>query len=68
MLGGGRRKLQDVLVDAKVPREARQDVPVLATDREILWVAGHVRGRQAAVGPATRLVVEAVLEHDVSEP
>src|SRR5439155_5906942 len=33
VLGGGTRKLQDVLVDAKVPREARPDVPVLATER-----------------------------------
>jgi len=37
----GRRKLQDVLVDRKVPRSQRDRVPVVvdATDR-IVWVAG----------------------------
>jgi tRNA(Ile)-lysidine synthase len=39
---GGRRKLQDVLVDARVPRSARDEVPLVvdASDR-ILWVVGH---------------------------
>jgi tRNA(Ile)-lysidine synthase len=62
LLAGGTRKLQDVLVDAKVPRESRPTVPVLATDDEILWVPGHVRGRRAAIGALTRTVVEGVLE------
>jgi tRNA(Ile)-lysidine synthase len=39
--GGHARKLQDVLVDAKVPREARDGLPV-ACDRAgvAFWVAG----------------------------
>jgi tRNA(Ile)-lysidine synthase len=68
MLGGGTRKVQDVLVDAKVPREARPDVPVLATDGDVLWVAGLARGRGAAVGPATARLVVATLRRTVSEP
>ena len=37
----GRRKLQDVLVDRKIPRAERDAVPVVTTtDGEILWVAG----------------------------
>lgn len=41
-LPGGTRKVQDVLVDAKVPREERDAVPLLcdATGR-VLWVVGH---------------------------
>jgi tRNA(Ile)-lysidine synthase len=65
VLAGGTRKVQDVLVDAKVPREARAAVPVLATADEILWVAGLVRGRGAPVDAATTRVVVATL---VSEP
>jgi tRNA(Ile)-lysidine synthase len=64
MLAGGTRKLQDVLVDAKVPREARPSVPVLAAGEDILWVPGLVRGRGAAVGPQTTRVVEGVVEGD----
>ena len=37
---GGTRKVQDVLVDAKVPRPLRDLVPVIATDRGPLAVIG----------------------------
>jgi tRNA(Ile)-lysidine synthase len=60
--GVGTRKLQDVLVDAKVPREARPRVPCLVADTVVLWVAGVVRGAEAAIGPATRRVVEGIFE------
>src|SRR5262245_21082392 len=66
LLGGGTRKLQDVLVDAKVPREARRELAVLATAVEVLWVAGLARGRTAPVRPGTTRVVEAVVEASVS--
>jgi tRNA(Ile)-lysidine synthetase-like protein len=49
----GSRKLQDVLVDAKIPREARDRVAVVADARgTLLWVAGVVAaeaGRVTAV-------------------
>ncbi len=64
LLAGGTRKLQDVLVDAKVPRETRALLPVLAAGAEILWVPGLARGAGAPVGPATTRVVEAVFERD----
>jgi tRNA(Ile)-lysidine synthase len=37
----GRRKLQDVLVDRKIPRSERDGLPIVTTlSGEILWVAG----------------------------
>jgi tRNA(Ile)-lysidine synthase len=60
--GVGTRKLQDVLVDARVPREARDAVPLLESGGEIVWVPGVARATGAAVGPQTRLVVRGVLE------
>jgi len=62
LLAGGTRKLQDVLVDAKVPRETRELLPVLVAGPDILWVPGLARGACAPVGPATTRVVEAVFE------
>ena len=61
--GVGTRKLQDVLVDAKVPRERRAQVP-LVTDAlgRVLWVAGIVRGAHALVTPASRRVIDGCLE------
>jgi tRNA(Ile)-lysidine synthase len=54
----GRKKLQDVLVDRKVPREIRDSVPLVvdAADR-IVWVAGHVVAEDARVTPATTSVL-----------
>ncbi|HEV7734928.1 MAG TPA: tRNA lysidine(34) synthetase TilS [Candidatus Binatia bacterium] len=57
----GTRKLQDVLVDARVAREARSGVPMLVSDGTILWVAGIVRGSGASIEPATRQVIDAAL-------
>lgn len=62
LLQGGTRKLQDILVDAKVPREQRPAVPVLVADEEIVWVGGLARGRSAPVVPGTRRIIEAVLD------
>ena len=46
----GRKKLQDVLVDRKVPRAQRDRVPlVVDADDRILWVAGHVVAEEARV-------------------
>lgn len=39
---GGTRKLQDVFVDAGVPRPARDLVPVVVTGDRVLWVPGLV--------------------------
>ena len=37
---GGTRKLQDVLVDAGVPRVLRDAVPLVATADRVLWIPG----------------------------
>jgi tRNA(Ile)-lysidine synthase len=54
----GRKKLQDVLVDRKVPRADRDRVPLVvdAGDR-ILWIGGHVVAEDARVTARTRSVV-----------
>ncbi len=39
-MGGSSKKLQDFLVDEKVPRLERDRVPLLATERDVLWVVG----------------------------
>jgi tRNA(Ile)-lysidine synthase len=54
----GRKKLQDVLVDRKVPRDERDCVPlVVDADDRILWVAGHLVAHEARVTDSTRGVV-----------
>ena len=37
----GRKKLKDLLIDAKIPRQERERVPVLMSRDEIIWVVGY---------------------------
>ena len=56
---GGSKKLQDLLVDRKVPRRIRDLVPVVtdATGR-IVWVAGQAADAEAvATAPASDVIV-----------
>ena len=54
----GRKKVQDLFVDRKVPRSRRHQVPIV-TDAEgrIVWVAGLALGEAFRVTPATKSVV-----------
>ena len=55
---GGRKKLQDLFVDAKVPRNERDTVPVIVDSAgEIMWVAGHAVAEDFRVTDRTRAVV-----------
>ncbi len=49
---GGRRKLQDVFVDAKVPRAERDDWPVVVAGKEVVAVPGIVEDARVRVTKA----------------
>jgi tRNA(Ile)-lysidine synthase len=49
--------LQDFLVDAKVPRTARDRLPLIVADGRIAWVVGERIADWARVRPATRTAV-----------
>lgn len=51
---GGPKKLQDFLVDEKVPRGERDSVLLVAAPEEIAWVAGHRIDDRFKVTPETR--------------
>lgn len=55
---GGTRKVQDVLVDAKVPRILRDLVPILATDLNAVAVVGLTNPGSPAAGSRARMVVD----------
>ena len=35
------RKLKDFFIDIKLPRAARKSCPLILSEGEIVWVAGH---------------------------
>ena len=53
---GGRKKLKDYLIDAKVPQSQRDQLPLLCDAQGILWVAG-LRADVRAVGAGKQLYV-----------
>ena len=50
----GRRKLQDIFVDRKLPRAERWSMPVVEAAGEIIWVPGVVRSGAALITAETR--------------
>jgi tRNA(Ile)-lysidine synthase len=52
----GEKKLQDILVDAKVPEEERDLVPVVCDDDGIAWVAGQRLAERVAVRGAGEMI------------
>lgn len=55
---GGRKKLQDLFVDRKVPRSKRCVVPIVADRRQgIVWVVGHAVSDDFRITPETEGVI-----------
>jgi len=54
---GGEKKLQDLLVDARVPRQERDAVPLVCAPWGIAWVVGHRLDERAALGESSRSVL-----------
>ena len=54
----GRKKVQDVLVDRKVPKDDRDRVPIVTNESgQIVWVAGEVLAEPFRVTSLTTTVV-----------
>jgi tRNA(Ile)-lysidine synthase len=50
---GKKKKLQDFFVDAKLPRHERNEVPIVTSNDEIIWVAGHRGDERFATSEST---------------
>ncbi|MBN1631476.1 MAG: tRNA lysidine(34) synthetase TilS [Thermoleophilia bacterium] len=58
----GTRKLQDVLVDLRVPARERARVPLVTCDGRIIWVGGLLVAEGGRIGESTTAVVRLSLE------
>jgi len=54
----GVKKLQDFLVDSKIPRWLRPHLPLVASRDQILWVAGLRLAEPVKITPETKNVLE----------
>ncbi|HLJ68184.1 MAG TPA: tRNA lysidine(34) synthetase TilS [Chloroflexota bacterium] len=53
----GSKKIQDLLVDRRVPVAERARLLVVGTERQLIWIPGVALDERAAVGPQTDRVV-----------
>lgn len=56
----GWKKVQDILVDAKVPVEERDEVPIICDRKGPLWVVGYRIDERVAVTEKTKRVIRIV--------
>jgi len=56
-MGGRLKRLNEFMINAKVPREWRDNWPLLCDESRILWVVGLRVDDRAAIGDATRRVL-----------
>ena len=55
---GTEKKLKDYFIDAKVPREERDRIPLLANGKNILWAVGLRMNENYKVSGSTKWIVE----------
>jgi tRNA(Ile)-lysidine synthase len=57
------RKVQDIMVDLRIPSWRRDAVPLLTLGDTILWMAGYRRSNHAAVNAASTRLLEVELHY-----
>lgn len=60
----GSKKVQDVFVDNKVPREAKARVPLITDEEKVLWIAGMTVSDEARVEPGSRETLTVAIAYD----
>jgi tRNA(Ile)-lysidine synthase len=50
---GKKKKLQDFFVDEKIPREKRDNIPIVVSGNDIVWIAGHRADERFRVNEGT---------------
>jgi tRNA(Ile)-lysidine synthase len=58
----GTRKIQDILVDAKIPRAVRGRIPVLVCAERVVWLPGYRIDRKWAVDDEGAMNLQVVIE------
>jgi tRNA(Ile)-lysidine synthase len=61
----GTRKVHDVFIDRKVPRDRRATWPIIESARGILWIPGMVRSRYALVAATTKNLLQLKANQEV---
>lgn len=58
----GSKKLKDFFIDEKIPRQQRENIPLLAVDKNIIWVLGHRTAENYSIGEETQVILRVRVE------
>lgn len=54
----GRKKFKDILIDKKIPRDKRDDIPLIAIESEVIWAIGLRDTKNYKIDEKTTKVLE----------
>lgn len=61
---GGRKKLQDLFSDIKIPSEQRDTIPLICDDKEVIWVVGYRINENYKVSEDTTEIIEITFKEE----
>ena len=64
VLQNGKKKLKDYMIDAKIPRPLRDQIPVVAVGHEIVWVVGYRISEAFRVTDSTTAIIQIDIRED----
>lgn len=59
---GNSKKLKDYMINEKIPKSKRDEIPILANGNKVVWVLGYRISADAKVTEATKTVLEVMYE------
>lgn len=63
---GSRKSIRRFMIDAKIPREEREQVPLLADGSHVMWIIGYRISGYYKIGPDTSRVMEVRVKTSVN--
>lgn len=61
----GSKKLKKFFIDQKIPHQQRDEIPLLVTEQDILWVVGRRSSGKFKVKPDTKKVLEIAVKNQI---
>ncbi|MEO0102720.1 MAG: tRNA lysidine(34) synthetase TilS [candidate division WOR-3 bacterium] len=64
----GKKKLQDLFVDYKIPKRIKNEIPILFDQKGVLWVLGLRRANRAKITEKTEMILEVKIKRWKENP
>lgn len=58
----GTKKVKDLFIDNKIPRDERKKIPIIADQKGIIWIPGNAVGREYKVDKDSKRILTVAIE------